>query len=194
MTHPHQPENIKICPACGTCLIVTARRCAACGYVFTAVEGEPPIEVSEPRSRGQPMQVTISLPALLGLVIIFVSMSIIVVLGLQKREQTRTLVDAEEVTSTFIATSYVSPTPLPTATRTPAPPTVTPEVEIEYTVASGDSCLSVARKFHLMLDSLLSKNRDIDCSLLPIGTVLTIPNPTATPETPNTPEATSAAP
>ena len=186
MTYPHHPENIKVCPQCGTNLISTARRCAVCGYHFTEIDpsagqtplGESPARAPAPRRLGV---VTLNLPLLLGLIILVISLNALVVLGLQKRGQTKALVAAGEETATYIATTYVSPTPSPTETHTPAPPTRTPVVDIVYTVASGDSCLSIVTRYHINLGSLLLKN-DIDCSLLKIGTVLKIPHPTPTPE------------
>ncbi len=157
-----------------------------CGYVFTATETTPQKKRPAQNGSGQGMQVTINLPVILGLIILLVSMNIMVVLGLQNRKQTLLQVAAEQTTATFIATTYVSPTPSPTATRTPAPPTATIEPEIEYTVISGDSCLSIVTKFKISYDSLVSKNKQLDCSLLKIGTVLIIPHPTATPEPTNT--------
>lgn len=181
MTYPRQPENIKVCPQCGTNLINTAKRCAVCGHRFTDSEpspAQPPGGSPAPRRLGL---VTLNLPLLIGLVLLIVSLNALIILGLQKRDQTRALVAAGEQTATFIATTYVSPTPSPVPTNTLGPPTRTPVVDIEYTVASGDSCLSIVTRYHIDLGTLLLKN-DIDCSLLKIGTVLRIPHPTPTPE------------
>jgi LysM repeat protein len=185
MIYPHQPENIKVCPGCGTSLIDTAKRCAVCGYSFTASAPETLKDEPGPRRRQGFMPVTISLPVLLGLIMLLLAMNTLVILGLQKRDQTKALVNAAQSTATFIATTFVSPTPSPTLTRTPAPPTETPVVDIEYVVVSGDSCLSIAKHFNLYLNSILLKN-DLDCSVLKIGTVLKIPHPTATPEATST--------
>lgn len=189
MTYSDPPENIKACPECGTYLISTAKRCAVCGHRFTA--GDAGSEKNEggayrPRNR---LSVTINLPILLGLILLLVALNGLVILGLQKRGQTKILLAAAQGTATYIATTYVSPTPQPTATFTKAPPSSTPVVDITYTVASGDSCLSIAKRFNIYLDSLLVKN-NIDCSVLQIGTVLKIPHPTETPESAGTPVVT----
>jgi hypothetical protein len=185
MNYPRQPENTKICPGCSTCLSITAKRCAVCGHRFTAAE--PETGKNEP-GLGKPqrrMLITLSLPVLLGLILLLLAINTLVILGLQKRERTKVLVDAAQATSTYIATSFVTLTPSPTVSLTPAPPSETPLVDIEYTVVSGDSCLSIAKRFDIYLDSLVRKN-DIDCALLNIGTVLKIPRPTAMPEATST--------
>jgi LysM repeat protein len=111
-------------------------------------------------------------------------------MGQQKREQVKKLVTAGQTTATFLATTYVSPTPSPTPTFTPGPPTATPVVYIDYVVAPGDSCLSIATRFNIYVDSLVSKN-GIDCSLLNIGTLLKIPPPVPTQEPTNSGEGTA---
>lgn len=190
MTYPHSPENIKVCPECGTNLIKTARRCAVCGHSFTETDLKPSEEEGGAHKQPRQMLVSINLPVLLGLIILFVSMIGLMILGLQKRDQTKTLAAAEQATATYIATTYVSPTPTATAVHTPAPPTQTPVVDIEYTVVSGDSCLSIAKHFNIYLDSILARN-NIDCAVLKIGTVLKIPHPTATPESTSPPAVTA---
>jgi LysM repeat protein len=190
MIYPRQPANTKVCPGCSTRLIDTARRCLVCGYIYPDDEVEasypqnPPVlqQRVEPRPPRRSLQVTLSLPLLVGLIVILLAMNTLAILGWQKREVTQTQVAGANATSTYVATIYVSPTATVTATRTAAPPTATVERKIEYTVASGDSCLSVSYRFKVSLDSLLAENKQVDCGLLPIGTVLTIPKPTATPE------------
>lgn len=184
MISSRQPENIKICPGCGTNLMDTARQCAVCGYTFAGPAFDRAEETGAPhgsyRQRQRQMQMTISLPVLIGLILLTLAANVLLTLGLQKREETKNLVYAVQITSTYIATVYVSPTATITPTGTPAPPTLTPIVNIEYTVLEGDSCISIADKFDLYVDSLLAKN-DIDCALLNVGAVLIIPQPTPTP-------------
>jgi hypothetical protein len=188
MKYPHQPENIKACPECGTNLINTARRCAVCGYRFEDASLAPAKRKGSAKGPRLLFPITITLPFLLGLLLLLVAVNSLVILGFQKRDQTEIMLAAAQATSTYIATTYVSPTPSPTLTFTPAPPTETPIVDIEYTVVEGDSCLSICTRFNLYLDSLLRKN-DIDCAALKIGTVLQIPQPTATPEPTKTKES-----
>ncbi len=180
----HQPENTKLCPGCGTCLIDTARHCSMCGYVF--LESDIQAQAAKHQRGPRRLRVTLSLPALLALIISLLLMNTMLVLGWQKRAETRTKVEAVNATSTYVATTYISPTPTLTPSRTPPPPTPTEVPVVQYTVVSGDSCLSVAARFKVGLDDLVRKNK-IDCSLLKIGTVLVIPAPTATPEPTETP-------
>lgn len=189
MAYPHKNENIKVCPECGTNLRHTAKRCVVCDYCFTDVDIMPIQEEDGPHERRRPMSITIDLPLLIGLILLLLAVNTLVILGLQKRDQTKTLVAVEQATSTYLATIYVSPTPLPTATFTPALPTETPIVDIEYVVVEGDSCLSIADRFDIYLDILLAKN-DIDCAVLQVGTVLKIPQPTPAPEATSTTEET----
>ncbi len=148
-----------------------------CGYVFLESEMQ-----AVKRAQGsRPLRVSFTLPGLLVLIMALVLINTVFILGWQKRTETKKHVESVYATSTFEATTYVSPTPTVTATRTPAPPTPTPIPKIEYTVVSGDSCLSIVTRYNISLDSLLRAN-EIDCALLKIGTVLTIPRPTATPE------------
>lgn len=180
MAYPRHPENIKVCPECGTNLSYTAKRCVVCGYQFAEDAPVPRYIAESAFTRKRPMPFTISLPALLGIVILIVAVNILVIFGMQKRDETKLSAAAAQATATFLATTYISPTPTLTPTFTPAPPTLTPVVDIRYTVVEGDSCLSIADRFDIYLDSLLSKN-DIDCAALAIGTELRIPQPTATP-------------
>jgi hypothetical protein len=160
----NRPKNVKVCPGCGTCLINTVKHCSVCGHTFSA---------AGPELHG-PIQITLSLPAFIGLILFLFVINTLVILGLQKREQNQTLVLPDETTATFSVTSTISPTPSPISTRTPAPPTETPVVDITYVVREGDSCLSIADQFNIYLDRLLAMN-DIDCSLLNVGTILIIP-------------------
>jgi hypothetical protein len=190
MTYSQHRENIKVCPECGTNLISTARHCAVCNYRFAEVAPLPAKGSSVKPQRPQ-MLISINLPALLGLILVLMAIPALVFFGLQKREKTHDLDSAAQATATYIATTYRSPTPTPTLTFTPGPPTPTTEVYLDYQVAPGDSCLSIAKRYNLYLDSLLAKN-DIDCSLLSVGTMLRIPKPTPTAELTGTEEVTPA--
>lgn len=187
MSYLRQPKNIKTCPDCGTNLIITAKHCAVCGYRYPEEEIQQLLEASSPPKPRRFSPLLNKLLLLLGLLVALLGLSNLLVFGLQKREETRILAAAAQTTATYIATTYISPTPQPTPTNTPGPPTPTPEVVIEYTVAEGDSCLSIVTRFNIDLGSLLQKNRDLDCTLLSLGTVLEIPAPTPTPEPSLTP-------
>jgi LysM repeat protein len=183
MMQKNLPDHTKLCPGCGTCLMNSARHCSVCGYVFLDVVDEP---VHRPPP-SNPLRVTVSVPGLVALILILLIMNTVFILGWQKRAETKVLVHSINATATFEATTFVSPTPLPTETRTPPPPTITVEPEIMYTVVSGDSCLSITARFNVTLDALARENDDLNCDLLNIGTVLTIPRPLATQEPTVTP-------
>lgn len=191
MTFPRRPENIKSCPECGTNLSHTARRCAVCGYSFT--EAELSAVKAAGSLRGQPrlMPVSFNLPLVLGLFVLLLAVNALVIYGLQTREVLKNQAAAEQATAAYIATIYVSPTVEATPTYTRAP-TFTPIPIIEYTVVEGDSCISIADRFNIYVDSLLQKNDDLDCAMLNIGTVLVIPPPEPTPEPTGAAEGTPA--
>jgi LysM repeat protein len=194
MTPPRHPEHIKVCPICGTSLLKTARRCMSCGYLFTPEEIAPAGPEASLHPKRPAPRVTLSLPALVLLILALLAMNTVAVISWQKRVVKSTDVASARVTASYIATTYISPTPQPTFTRTPAPPTPTDIPEIEYTVVSGDSCLSIARYFKVPLDSLLALNKDLDCSLVKIGMVLRIRPSTPTPVMAPTRAAETASP
>ena len=74
-------------------------------------------------------------------------------------------------------------TPTPTNHRNPdIEPTWTPLPPIEYKVASGDTCLSIAYNFNVSVNSIVVLNGLPATAIrLSIGQVLKIPQPTPTP-------------
>jgi LysM repeat protein len=90
---------------------------------------------------------------------------------------------------------FATRTPTPTQTYTPLPPTLTPTITLTsaptdtptpsgpkvYTVEIGDNLYSIAKTFGVTVDALLIVNKDKikDPSNLPVGTILTIPEPGA---------------
>jgi LysM repeat protein len=191
MMYPRQPSNTKVCPGCGTRLIDTARRCLVCGHLFEAERKKRPVlppapllsarQILESRPPRKNVQVTLSLPLLLGVIVLLLVMNTVAILSWQQRGVTKVKVAGDNATSTYVATTYVTPTRTITPTRTAPPPTFTIEPVIEYTVKQGDSCLAVATRFKVSLDSLVAANKKLDCGLLSLGTVLIIPKATATP-------------
>ncbi len=148
------------------------------------------VKAHSQRPKRKTLQVTISLPLLVVMILGLLAMNTVVILGWQRRDITKTKVAAVYATATWVVTSYVTQTGTPTPTVTPPPPTITEEPEITYTTVSGDSCLLIATRFKITLNDLALENRDLDCSLLKIGVVLKIPRPTATPEPSTTPVET----
>jgi LysM repeat protein len=123
-------------------------------------------------------EITLSLPAVLGLLTLFLATgAILVYLALNT-----TAAPAAEATSsptvTLTETPTLTPTPVtPTATWTPEP-SATPFV---YTVQLGDTCGSIAYSFSVSIQSIvLQNNLPADCSTLYENQKLLIPQPTPT--------------
>jgi LysM repeat protein len=141
-------------------------------------------------------EITLGLPAALGLLALFLTIgAVLVYLALG-----RTGAAAVEPTLTATITVTPSPTttpipPTPTVTDTPLP-TPTP---ILYTVKLGDTCGVIAYRFGVSIQSIvLLNNLPADCSTLYEAQQLLIPQPTPTAtalptSTLNPAEATEAA-
>jgi LysM repeat protein len=127
-------------------------------------------------------EVTLSLPVVLGLLVLFLSIgAVLVYLALNRTPATS---DAPTPTPTpaITDTPTTTPTPVtPTMTWTPEP-SPTP---FEYTVKLGDTCGSIAFAFKVSIQSIvLLNNLPADCSTLYEAQKLLIPppTPTATPQ------------
>jgi LysM repeat protein len=85
------------------------------------------------------------------------------------------------VTPTITSTATITITPTLTLTPT-IEPSITPLPDLEYTVQSGDSCLSIAFLFNVSVNSIVVKNNlSATCDNLVVGQKLSIPQPTPTP-------------
>ncbi len=83
-------------------------------------------------------------------------------------------------TVTPLPTNYISPTPSPTITPTPTP--------VYYEVQLNDDMYSIAFRYGLSPDVLMTANPDVDPRAMTVGMTLLIP---LTPTPPPTPTATS---
>jgi LysM repeat protein len=121
-------------------------------------------------------QITMSLPVAIVLLAVFLAIGAgLVFLTLQEGEM---IVEPTTTpTVTFTITPSITPTPLtPTTTATPQP-SPTP---LSYTVADGDTCLAIAARFEVSVNSIvLINNLGAACTLFP-GTQILIPQPTPT--------------
>ncbi|MBN2256676.1 MAG: LysM peptidoglycan-binding domain-containing protein [Anaerolineaceae bacterium] len=122
-------------------------------------------------------EITLSLPVALGLLaLILIIGAVFVYIGLNSTG------------SIAKATQTPSPSQTPTITLTPSAsltptiaPTWTPLPPIEYTIAAGDSCISIAVAFNVSVTSIILENKlPASCSPLTIGNKLRIPQPTQT--------------
>jgi LysM repeat protein len=170
---PSKPT--KLCPTCGTRLSEDATRCLVCGTEFTG--SEIPSRPAKAVQGSRMPEITLSLPAVMGLFTLFLGIGAgIVFFGL--RETGRVVDPTPTATVTLTPTPTITATPVtPTPTNTPLP-TPTP---ISYTVQSGDTCIGIAYNFGVSVQSIqLLNNLSVECSLTP-GESLLIPQPTPTP-------------
>jgi LysM repeat protein len=188
-------KQTKICPTCGTRVSEDAARCLVCG---TDLSAAIPAGKSAKAVQGSRMpEITLSLPAALGLLIIFLGVGALVVYFALGRT-TGSATTEPTVTPTITETPTLTPTGTalpPTVTFTPEP-TPTP---ITYVVKLGDNCGAIAFTFGVTIQSIvLLNNLPADCSTLFEGQTLLVPQPTPTPTamptaTLNPAEATEAA-
>jgi LysM repeat protein len=177
-----ETSTTKLCPTCGTRLSENATRCLVCGTELTsAAESKTQKAVQGSRMP----EITLSLPAALGLLVLFVVIgAVIVFLGL------RTTGRVIEPTAVPTATNTPTVTLTPTEASTSTPqPTATPEPPIDYVIKSGDFCGTIAFTFGVSVSSIIAINPSIDanCTNLVVGSTIKIPRPTPT----VTPPATS---
>ncbi len=182
------PKNTKLCPTCGTRVSEDATRCLVCGSELSNGNDAGTAPAKAVRGSRMP-QVTLSLPiAILLLALFLVIGAGLVYIALQETDQI--VPPTVTPTVTLTVTPTVTPTPAtPTVTATPQP-SPTP---LCYTVASVDSCLAIAARFEVSVQSIvLLNNLPAACNPLVEGQSLLIPHPTP-PPTPLAPATLSAA-
>jgi len=172
------PKNTKLCPTCGTRVSEEAVRCLVCGAELGGSGDSDAASAKAVRGSRMP-QVTLSLPLAIVLLASFLVIGAgLVYLALQETEQI--VVPTVTPTVTLTITPSITPTPVtPTSTATPEP-SPTP---FSYTVVEGDTCLAIAARFEVTVQSIvLLNNLGAACTLFP-GTQILIsyPAPTATP-------------
>jgi LysM repeat protein len=177
---PETSSNTKVCPTCGTRLAENAARCLVCGTELSVtVEMKKPAAVQASRMP----EITLSLPAALGLLVLFVVVGAALVFGGMRLMGVNTGAPGEtgEGTPTATATETTTPTPTELFTVTPSPsPTTLPPTE--YTIASGDTCTSIALFFNVSVQSIVVQNNlPAACNNLVVGSKILVPQPTPTP-------------
>jgi len=170
--------NTKICPTCGTRLAENATRCLVCGTELSqTVEARKSTAVQANRMP----EITLSLPAVLGLLALFLIVGaalVFVVMRMTGGASTNTLAQG---TSTITPTFTITPTPTEALTETPIP-TATIQPPHDYKIATGDTCTSIAVSFGVSVQSIIILNNlPVACNTLSIGQSIKIPYPTPTP-------------
>lgn len=170
--------STKICPTCGTRLAENATRCLVCGTELSpTVEPKKSAGVSASRMP----EVTLSLPAALGLVVLLLVIGAVLVFGALRVAGDRLPVaQASGPTATLTLTPTITFTPTIEITNTPVP-TDTPMPPFEYTVGTGDTCTSIAVQFGVSINSILILNNLSTQCILSIGQKIKVPYPTPTP-------------
>lgn len=177
MSPEKNTSSTKLCPVCGTRLSDSANRCLVCGTELNQKADTK--KSTEVRAKRLP-EVTLSLPAILGLLALFITLvAVLIFLVLN------TTPPVEEITgiSPESGTPTASPTITETATVTLTPteaPTWTPLPPIDYVVRPGDSCAGIAAVFNISVQSIiLENNLSANCELFE-NQALLIPQPTPT--------------
>jgi LysM repeat protein len=174
------PENTtsstKLCPTCGTRVSKEATRCLVCGSELVPSGEKTTLPAKGVRGSRMP-EITLSLPVAIGLLALFLSIgAVLVYFALQRTG--RVIEPTVTPTLTMTVTPSITPTPItPTPTATPMP-TPTP---FTYTVAEGDTCLAIAARFEVSVQSIVLLNGlPAACDTLYPSQELLIPYPTPT--------------
>jgi LysM repeat protein len=163
----------RMCPTCGTSLGENATRCVVCGTEIS----QRGTHSSSQASR----QITLSIPIAIGLLVVFSLIAASLTYGF-----TRVLRGSQSVAPSE------TPTLTPTNTRTPEPtatetivPSPTPLPTLEYVIRENDTCIGIAVRYDVSVQSILQLNPRLTAQcLLSVGQTLYLaqPTPTSTPE------------
>jgi len=163
------PPALRLCPLCGSRVSETATKCGVCGTKLARIEKRP----TAPRRRIYPSPFILALLA--GLILFGV-----LLVGLANGFIPRPAI-LRFPTPTITPTFTPRPTQTPTPTDTPTPTASnTPEPPISYVIKDGDSCLLLAIRYDVSVDSIIQQNHlDPSCTVA-VGHTIQIPHPTPT--------------
>jgi len=176
MSQDTNTPKTKLCPVCGTRLNESATRCLVCG---TELDAKADLKKSGGVKAKRLPEITLSLPAALGLLALFITLGAVVVFliisGTSQGENPETM---ETIGSPTVSpTVTLTPTVTQTATLEP---TWTPLPTISYTVKANETCSDIAVAFGISVQSIiLENNLTADCTLYE-NQPLNIPQPTPT--------------
>jgi LysM repeat protein len=177
MTQETTTVSSKICPTCGTRVKEDATRCLVCGADLAIAEKTTQ---STRVVQGSRMPaVTISLPAAIGLLAIFLGIGAVIVFFALRQAPEAIIPPTATATVTVTATGTQTPTntPLPTLTHTPEP-SPTP---VTHLVQVNETCIGIALFYNVSVQSIVSLNNlPTACDTLYINQPLLIPQPTPT--------------
>lgn len=177
MTPETNTTPLKLCPTCGTRVKEDATRCLVCGADLTNTEKA---DQSSKVVQGSRMPlITLSLPAAIGLLALFLGIGAIMVYFALRQAPQAIIPPTATATATSTATGTQTPTltPLPTLTNTPEP-SPTP---LTYLVKTNDTCIGIALFFNVSVQSIVTLNNlPTECNTLYINQPLLIPQPTPT--------------
>jgi LysM repeat protein len=167
----------KLCPTCGTRVSEEATKCLVCGAELGS--SEKPAQSAKAVQGSRMPAVTLSLPAALGLLALFLAIgAILVYLALR---QTPEVIIPPTTTATTTATATATPTntpPLPPTTTFTPEPSPTP---ITHQVQVNETCIAIALFYGVSVESIVTLNNlPVACDTLYIGQELLIPQPTPT--------------
>lgn len=172
-------EQRQICPTCGSSLGASAARCPVCGTSLKPDAGS--------YRSGSGAQITLSIPLAIGLLAIFslfaagLTFAATRIIGAPTSEVP---LDTPTITATITATLEPSATDTPVSSPTPLPP-------IEYTILEFDTCIGIAVRYDVSVNSILQLNPGLTSQcILSVGQTILIPQPTPTPS----PEPTATLP
>jgi LysM repeat protein len=165
-------ESKRICPTCGTRVKEDAERCLVCGSNLGDARKDAQVV-----SGGRMPEITLGLPAAIGLVVLFLAVgAVMVYLALSQTGAMSSTTTTPTLTQTVTVTPTTTPEP-PTATPSPIP-SPTP---LTYIVSANDTCLAIAVRFEVSIKSIVLLNSiPASCDTLYEGQVLLIPQPTPT--------------
>jgi len=188
-----EPATTKLCPTCGTRVSEAATRCLVCGADLGS--GEKAAKPEQTLRGSRMPEITLSLPAIIFILVLFLAVgAVLAYVGLRRKPE---VIGIQPGGTIIPPTATATVTRTPTLTPTAAPPTstFTPEptpTPIEYTVAEGENCISIAAYFHVSVQSIRTANNlDLACNIRP-NQKLQIPQPT--PTATSLPTATLGAP
>jgi LysM repeat protein len=177
MTPETNTTPLKLCPTCGTRVKEDATRCLVCGADLTTTEKAT--QSSKVVQGSRMPSITLSLPAAIGLLALFLGIGAIMVY-FALRQAPQAIIPptvTATATATATATQTATLTPLPTLTYTPEP-SPTP---VTYLVKTNDTCIGIALFFNVSVQSIVTLNNlPTECNTLYINQPLLIPQPTPT--------------